>query len=146
MGEHRATLVEYKDLGEQDDIYHPGETRMVMEVVFELEDGAKQFAWLKQSLHPSSNFYAMATALLGANPPDDLDTDEFMEELLHRSCLVTIDHYTRQQGKRSGKQASKIVDFRILPKAGQAARHRAPVAPVVPTSRPSDITDDDIPF
>jgi len=106
-GEHTATLIEYEDLGIQPNPFNPGTERQRIKLVFQLEGGSKQFHWATPTLHPMSKFYELATALLRVNPPEALE----MDDLVGRSCLVSIEHFRDLKGQ----QRSKIVDVRRLP-------------------------------
>jgi hypothetical protein len=65
----------------------------------------KQFAWYNVTLHPSSKFYQVASALLGTSPPSALE----MDDLVGRKCLVDIEHYENNKGQKR----AKVVDVRL---------------------------------
>jgi hypothetical protein len=104
-GIHTATFTGFEDLGFKPDPFNPGKSKHELKLTFVLEDDSKQFAWVRASLHPEAKLYEIVTALLGANPPAELE----LESLLDFKCQVEILHYANAK-----KQArSKIVDYRV---------------------------------
>ena len=140
-GEYSGKLVEYEDQGEQDDKFNPGETTHRVQLVWQLKGGAKQYQWVKVSLHPMSRLYEIATALLGSNPPDELD----MDDLVDKSAYLTIAHY---QGN-DGRTKSKITDIRPIKFKGRTLPKPAPKPEPEPEeaeeAQPQEV-EEDVPF
>ena len=65
------TLVDYEDLGLQPNPFKDGKEEPRIKLVFEFDDGTRQFHWTKPNLHPMSSFFQIASALLGDNPSGD---------------------------------------------------------------------------
>jgi hypothetical protein len=103
-GEHVAKLAEFEDQGEQPDKFNPGQTSHRMQLIWQLKGGGRQYQWVKVSLHPMSRFYEIATALLQDNPPGELE----VEDLIGKSAIITIKHYSGDDGRKK----SKVVDIR----------------------------------
>ena len=105
-GNHVATFLEYEDLGFRPDPYNPGESKHELKLTFELANGAKQFAWMRASLHPKSTLYQVVAALLGTNPPDEVELGDFCGS----QCEIEIDYYNTAKGQTR----SKIVKYRPM--------------------------------
>lgn len=136
QGEHIAKLVEYEDLGEQEDRYNPGEEVHRMQLVWQLKGGSRQYQWVKVSLHPMSRFYEIVTALLGDTPPAEVE----VEDLIGKSAIITIKHYEGQDGR----QRSKVVDIR--PTRFKGKTMPAPPAEVASKEVEEEKETDDVPF
>jgi hypothetical protein len=105
-GIHVATFSKYEDLGFRPDPFNPGESKHEVKLTFELPNGVKQFAWMRASLHAKATLHEVVTALLGANPPDEVE----LENLYGKQCEVEIEHYVTPKGQKR----SKIVGYRRL--------------------------------
>jgi hypothetical protein len=137
-GEHTAILTEVQDLGDQDGPYG---IRHMSKLVFALDDtGQEQWWYCKPTLHPASNFYKVAAALLNAVPPAELDSSE----LIGKSCILITEQYTNQQGKqRSG--VKEIKPARGAPPRRSGSPYSQPTfsSKITPEN---PIDDDDVPF
>lgn len=158
QGEHLAKFVEYEDQGEQDDKFNPGETTHRVQLIWELEDGVKQYQWCKVSLHPNSNFYEVLTGLLGDNPPDEIDFPEFLDPLIGKTVYINIEHYKGTDGRNKAKVESvRPAQYRgrkapTVQEARQPVRFKTKREPAsdfpelsLPKEKPA-ISDEDIPF
>lgn len=133
-GEHVAKLIEFEDLGEQEDKYNPGQQTHRMQLIWQLEDGGKQFQWVKVSLHPSSTFYEIATALLQDNPPDEVE----VESLIGKFAILEL----KQVQGQDGRSRSKVAGIRPTKFKGR----NLPVPPPPQSKSQLVITDEDVPF
>ena len=104
-GEHTATLLEYQDLGLQPDKFNVGKEKRQVKLTFTLDGDQKQFYWCNFTLWPDSNLFRVASALLGVNPPPEIELDD----LVGRRCMVSIKHYQSAKGTRA-----KIAEFAVL--------------------------------
>jgi hypothetical protein len=96
-GDHLATLTEIEDLGEQPNPFDDGKMRHRLNMIFDV-DGRSQYYYVTASLHPQATLYSAAQALLGISQiPKSMDTDE----LIGLQCMVTIEWYDGEKGKRS---------------------------------------------
>lgn len=140
-GEHLAKLTDYEDQGEQEDRYNPGETTHRVQLIWQVKGGSKQFQWVKVSLHPMSRLYEIATALLGENPPDELE----MDDLVNKTAYITIEHYKGEDGRMK----SKVTDIRPAKFKGRIMPKPEPKSEPEPEPEPEQevmAEEEDVPF
>lgn len=140
-GEYLAKLVEYEDQGEQPNKFKEGEMIRRLQLVWQLKGGSKQFQWCNVTLHPQSKFYEILSALLGDNPPKEIDFPEYMDELVGKTAYVTVEHYKNNKGQLR----SKVTDIRPAQFKGRTMpRPPEPSEPKV--EEQEEFETEDVPF